>query len=127
MPPIPCCKFDTPDLYSTLLTDPHSPPNASLQGGLSKNGQWAELIIIRNGQPWSMMTDQPWDYATSAGSPAASPAAAKRVIDLESGEEAANEDVLRSMARRKKHEPPMDINQKCSRCDKVFKRPCDLT
>ena len=35
--------------------------------------------------------------------------------------------VKRSMARRKKGEPPMDINAKCSHCPKVFKRPCDLT
>ncbi|KAJ6126405.1 hypothetical protein N7523_002017 [Penicillium sp. IBT 18751x] len=30
------------------------------------------------------------------------------------------------MARRKKNAPPMNINQKCNRCDKVFKRPCDF-
>lgn len=40
---------------------------------------------------------------------------------------AADVGVQRSMARRKKNEPPMDINKKCPYCDKVFKRPCDYT
>jgi uncharacterized C2H2 Zn-finger protein len=31
------------------------------------------------------------------------------------------------MARRKKNEPPLNINKKCSHCDKIFRRPCDLT
>ncbi|TQB70521.1 copper-binding transcription factor [Monascus purpureus] len=38
-----------------------------------------------------------------------------------------NEGVERSMARRRKDAPPMNINAKCSHCDKVFRRPCDLT
>lgn len=37
-----------------------------------------------------------------------------------------DEGTKRSMARRKKDAPPMDINEKCKNCDKVFKRPCDL-
>ena len=37
-----------------------------------------------------------------------------------------DEGVERSMARRKKGEPPMNINKKCSHCEKVFMRPCDL-
>ncbi|KAI5310661.1 copper-binding transcription factor, partial [Ascosphaera atra] len=36
-------------------------------------------------------------------------------------------DVSRSMARRKKNEPPMNINKKCEHCDKVFRRRCDYT
>ena len=47
----------------------------------------------------------------------------KRNLSLHSVDEGAK----RSMARRKKNAPPMDINKKCSSCDKVFKRPCDLT
>lgn len=38
-----------------------------------------------------------------------------------------NEGVERSMARRRKDAPPMNINAKCSHCDKIFRRPCDLT
>jgi hypothetical protein len=50
--------------------------------------------------------------------------ASKRAINIEDG---VDEGVARSMARRKKDAPPMNINQKCPDCDKVFKRPCDLT
>lgn len=38
-----------------------------------------------------------------------------------------DEGVERSMARRRKDAPPMNINAKCRSCDKVFRRPCDLT
>jgi uncharacterized C2H2 Zn-finger protein len=54
------------------------------------------------------------------------PAAVKHSRDVDAMEN-ADADVERSMARRKKNEPPMDINKKCSHCDKVFKRPCDFT
>jgi len=54
------------------------------------------------------------------------PAAMKHSLVEVNGDE-AEDDVQRSMARRKKNEPPMDINKKCSHCDKVFKRPCDFT
>jgi uncharacterized C2H2 Zn-finger protein len=49
------------------------------------------------------------------------------LVEASNGEAEADDDVQRSMARRKKNEPPMDINKKCSHCDKVFKRPCDFT
>lgn len=49
--------------------------------------------------------------------------ALKRNLSIGSADDGAR----RSMARRKKNAPPMDINKKCSSCDKVFKRPCDLT
>lgn len=54
------------------------------------------------------------------------PAAVKHARD-DGDMQGADADVERSMARRKKNEPPMDINKKCSHCDKVFKRPCDFT
>lgn len=62
-----------------------------------------------------MATGQPYDPE--------SPPVFKRTMSLDG----ADEGVQRSMARRKKNAPPMDINQKCDHCDKVFKRPCDLT
>lgn len=58
--------------------------------------------------------------------PESPPLLSKREIGVDEDDE-ADEGVLRSMARRKKNAPPMDINQKCDYCDKVFKRPCDLT
>jgi len=43
-------------------------------------------------------------------------------------EESDEEDVLRSMARRRKSaQAAVKDAQKCSECSKVFKRPCDLT
>lgn len=49
--------------------------------------------------------------------------AMKRSLSAASMDEGA----VRAMARRKKGEPPMDINKKCQFCDRVFRRPCDLT
>ncbi|KOS47446.1 hypothetical protein ACN38_g1586 [Penicillium nordicum] len=91
-------------------------PKAILAGGLSKNGKSAELVIMRDGKPISMATGKPYEADASG--------AAKRTITLD---DAVDEGVERSMARRKKDAPPMNINQKCADCDKVFKRPCDLT
>ncbi|CAI7574458.1 unnamed protein product [Penicillium glandicola] len=89
---------------------------ATLEGGLSKNGKAAELVVMQDGKPISMATGKPYE-ADVAGT-------AKRTITLD---DAVDEGVERSMARRKKDAPPMNINQKCADCDKVFKRPCDLT
>lgn len=71
---------------------------------------------MRDGKPISMATGKPYEADV--------PGVAKRTISLD---DAVDEGVERSMARRKKDAPPMNINQKCADCDKVFKRPCDLT
>ncbi|KAJ5520408.1 Zinc finger C2H2 [Penicillium fimorum] len=89
---------------------------ATLEGGLSKNGKSAELVIVQDGNSISMATGKPYEADVSG--------ATKRTITLD---DAVDEGVERSMARRKKDAPPMNINQKCADCDKVFKRPCDLT
>lgn len=48
---------------------------------------------------------------------------AKRAADEDS-----DEDPLRSMARRRKNaQAAAKEAQQCRECDKVFKRPCDLT
>ena len=46
-----------------------------------------------------------------------------------SSNEGLDDDVMRSMARKRKSAQPTlkDTAQQCSECDKVFKRPCDLT
>ncbi|KXG45860.1 Zinc finger, C2H2 [Penicillium griseofulvum] len=93
-----------------------STEKATLEGGLSKNGKPAELVVMQDGKPISMATGKPYE-ADVSGAP-------KRTITLD---DAVDEGVERSMARRKKDAPPMNINQKCADCDKVFKRPCDLT
>ena len=43
-------------------------------------------------------------------------------------EELDDDDALRSMARRRKSaQAPAKQVQQCRDCDKIFKRPCDLT
>ncbi|KAJ5886912.1 uncharacterized protein N7473_009586 [Penicillium subrubescens] len=100
------------DEPSSLIT------SAALEGGLSKNGRPVELVILQDGKLISMATGLPYEGDA--------PATYKRAIALDDDED-LDEGVMRSMARRKKNAPPMDINKKCSHCDKVFKRPCDLT
>ncbi|XBQ88457.1 hypothetical protein V6000_004079 [Aspergillus fumigatus] len=94
-----------------------SAPNGhiTLEGGLSKNGRPAELVVHKDGEMISLRTGKPYEENAVP--------AMKRSLSLGS----VDEGVERSMARRKKNAPPMDINQKCKDCDKVFKRPCDLT
>lgn len=87
----------------------------TLEGGLSQNGRPAELVCHKDGKAISLRTGEPYD-ANAAPS-------IKRSLSTDS----LDEGVERSMARRKKNAPPMDINQKCKDCDRVFKRPCDLT
>ncbi|KAJ5357860.1 hypothetical protein N7541_005018 [Penicillium brevicompactum] len=97
-------------------TVPTLSANLSLEGGLTKNGKAAELVVMQDGKPISLATGKPYEVDASAP--------IKRTITIDG---ATDEGVERSMARRKKDAPPMNINQKCSDCDKVFKRPCDLT
>ncbi|KAJ5306441.1 hypothetical protein PENANT_c017G05447 [Penicillium antarcticum] len=92
---------------------------AHLEHGVSKDGKPLELVVMQDGKPISMLTGKPYEVDSSVLS-----SSIKRTINLD---DAVDEGVQRSMARRKKNAPPMDINQKCSHCDKVFKRPCDLT
>jgi uncharacterized C2H2 Zn-finger protein len=72
--------------------------------------------MMQDGKVISLATGLPYEPDA--------PATFKRTITLD---DEVDEGVMRSMARRKKNAPPMDINQKCAHCDKVFKRPCDLT
>ncbi|KAL8693124.1 MAG: hypothetical protein Q9218_001976 [Villophora microphyllina] len=87
-----------------------------LHGGLSQNGRPAELVRIRNGQSFSLRTGNAIDSAGNV-------VGAKRSADEDS-----DEDPLRSMARRRKNaQAAVKEAQQCRDCDKVFKRPCDLT
>ncbi|KAJ5555282.1 Zinc finger C2H2 [Penicillium sp. DV-2018c] len=100
-----------PDNGSTTLPAP-----VTLEGGLSINGKAAELVVLQGDKMISLATGKPYEADTASAS--------KRAIIIEEG---VDEGVARSMARRKKDAPPMNINQKCPNCEKVFKRPCDLT
>lgn len=91
-----------------------------LVGGLGKTGQLAELVRTKDGRSVSLRTGI--DLSVGQSSQGFQPNV-KRCVD-----EVLDEDVLRSMARRRKSDQPVmkDI-QKCRDCSKVFKRPCDLT
>ena len=88
----------------------------SLHGGLGNTGRPAELVRIKGGQAISLRTGEVMDPDATAGG-------SKR--SASSGPE---DDLLHSMARRKKTEAERAKQiQRCSECDKEFKRPCDLT
>ncbi|PGG96314.1 hypothetical protein GX51_07878 [Blastomyces parvus] len=100
-------------------TEYSSDEEVTLEGGLSVNGRPAELVRRKKDkQTISLRTGKPYDEKASPVIPMI-----KRALSMES----CDDGVARSMARRKKNAPPLDINQKCKDCDKVFKRPCDLT
>lgn len=91
-----------------------------LHGGLSRNGRPVELVRIKNGQTISLSTGS---TVKAESDTTMSPKASKR-----SSNEELDDDVLRSMGRRRKGvPPPSPDSQRCRDCDKTFKRPCDLT
>lgn len=92
-----------------------------LYGGISENGRPAELIRVRkDGTAVSMLTGKPVDLTEG-------PAQVKRSLSEVREDE---EEIMRSMARRKKNASPEELAPKRCReagCTKEFKRPCDLT
>ncbi|MBE3046588.1 hypothetical protein IMZ48_29470, partial [Candidatus Bathyarchaeota archaeon] len=94
-----------------------------LHGGLSKTGRPAELVRVKkDGRAFSMATGELIDLEDEKGS--------LRMKRSLSEEEEEDEDILRSMARRKKNPTPEELAPKKCReagCTKEFKRPCDLT
>ena len=100
-------------------SDAFSDEHLDLVGGLSQTGRPVELVRVKDGRSILLRTGEDVSAETLTSY--------QRGIKRSVSEE-AEEDVLRSMARRKASALPVvkDI-QKCSECDKVFKRPCDLT
>lgn len=94
-----------------------------LHGGISVNGRPAELVRVRNGKAISIATGEPVELEDEANSPI-------RFKRSASQELADDDEIMRSMARRKKNAPPEEYAPKKCRepgCNKEFKRPCDLT
>jgi hypothetical protein len=86
----------------------HSDEKITLRGGLSHNGRPVELVREKNGK--------------------VVPLSGKRALSDVFDDEDMNEDeITRSMARRRKSEKPGDVMHTCRDCKKEFKRPCDLT
>ena len=76
-----------------------------------------ELVRIKNGQSISLRTGS-----------VVEPESSRSQDPKRSVSDGSDEDVMRSMARRKKAaQATVKDVQQCSECDKVFKRPCDLT
>merc|ERR1711981_63881 len=89
----------------------------TIEGGLSKNGKPAELV--RKTKDGKVIPLSEHSLINEA-----SPSSKRHLID---DEDMDDDDVYRSMARRRKSEKPGDVMHPCRVCDKEFKRPCDLT
>ncbi|KAL2122658.1 hypothetical protein VTJ04DRAFT_3113 [Mycothermus thermophilus] len=96
-----------------------------LHGGIHINGRPAELVRVKkNGKMISMATGQPIEKLEEHPD---GPVRFKRSASQELEDE---EEIMRSMARRKKNASPEELAPKKCRepgCNKEFKRPCDLT
>ncbi|KAJ3472971.1 hypothetical protein NLG97_g10601 [Lecanicillium saksenae] len=92
-----------------------------LFGGIAENGRPAELVRVRkDGTAFSMATGKPVDLNEA-------PVKFKRSLSEQLDDD---EEIMRSMARRKKNATPEELAPKKCRepgCNKEFKRPCDLT
>jgi hypothetical protein len=101
-----------------------STDEVKLIGGIAENGQPAQLVRIRkDGKAISMATGLPVDIDEDVKGPIQ----LKRSLSQQAEDE---EEIMRSMARRKKNATPEELAPKrCNHpgCDKEFKRPCDLT
>ncbi|KAI0404275.1 hypothetical protein F4802DRAFT_607536 [Xylaria palmicola] len=93
-------------------------------GGLAATGRPVELVRVKkNGKAISLATGEAVDdLADEQG-----PIRFKRSMSQQAEDE---EEIMRSMARRKKNASPEELApKKCTHpgCNKEFKRPCDLT
>lgn len=91
----------------------NSDEKITLRGGLSHNGRPMELVREKNGKAIPIAEEAENGYKVS-----------KRAL---SDDEMDEDEVTRSMARRRKSEKPGDVMHTCRDCKKEFKRPCDLT
>ncbi|KAK4101720.1 hypothetical protein N658DRAFT_425133 [Parathielavia hyrcaniae] len=96
-----------------------------LHGGIHINGRPAELVRVKkNGKMVSMATGEPIEKLEEDAD------GTMRFKRSASQELADEEEIMRSMARRKKNASPEELAPKKCRepgCNKEFKRPCDLT
>jgi uncharacterized C2H2 Zn-finger protein len=93
----------------------NSDEKITLRGGLSHNGRPVELVREKNGKVMSIDED------------AAKTFRIKRRLSDAHVDDMDDDEVTRSMARRRKSEKPGDVVHTCRDCNKEFKRPCDLT
>lgn len=116
------------DKYVPRFVPLNDPANATprgdeirLFGGMTENGRPAELVRVKkDGTAISMATGKPVDLNEA-------PIKFKRSLSEQLDDD---EEIMRSMARRKKNATPEELAPKKCRepgCNKEFKRPCDLT
>ncbi|KAK6064966.1 hypothetical protein SCUP234_12805 [Seiridium cupressi] len=102
-----------------------STDEVKLMGGLATTGRPAELVRIKkNGKAISIATGQ---LVEDIDEETKNPIRFKRSMSEQLEDE---EEIMRSMARRKKNATPEELApKKCKEpgCNKEFKRPCDLT
>jgi len=108
----------------TLANKRRSSDEIKLHGGITVNGRPAQLVRVKkDGKAISIATGEPVELLETAKG-------GLRVKRSASEELADEEEIMRSMARRKKNAPPeMYAPKKCPEpgCGKSFARPCDLT
>jgi len=102
-----------PFLFTRTNQTLNSDEKITLRGGLSHNGRPLELVREKNGKVMPIVEGTENAYKVS-----------KRAL---SDDEMDDDDVTRSMARRRKSDKPGDVMHTCRDCRKEFKRPCDLT
>ncbi|KAL9111370.1 MAG: hypothetical protein Q9227_004247 [Pyrenula ochraceoflavens] len=85
----------------------------TLEGGLGHTGNLVELVRWKDGKGISLRTNEPYEPT---------PGIKRRMS------EECDDDIERSMARRKKNADPTPLQLHCSEksCDKIFERKCDL-
>ncbi|KAI1277156.1 hypothetical protein F5Y07DRAFT_388693 [Xylaria sp. FL0933] len=114
----PICPFD-----STTTKLLPSSDEVKLVGGLATTGRPAELVRFKkNGKAISLATGEIVEDLEEKG-----PVRFKRSMSQQAEDE---EEIMRSMARRKKNLTPEELApKKCTHpgCNKEFKRACDLT
>lgn len=115
----PSLPLDQTNANGNLRSD-----EIKLHGGIHINGRPAELVRLKkDGKAVSLATGEVIEIEEEA----------KGALKFKrsASEEAADEDeIMRSMARRKKNASPEELAPKKCRepgCNKEFKRPCDLT
>ena len=97
------------------LTRSYRGEKLTIKGGISHDGKPLEFVREKDGKTIPIVEGEERELLASSSKRAFSYA------DLD------DEEVHRSMARRRKSERPGDVVHPCSICSKEFKRPCDLT
>jgi hypothetical protein len=113
-------------LSPTYVTDSVvSTDEVKLHGGIQVNGRPAELVRVKkNGKAFSIATGELIEELEEDSKDGV------RIKRSASEELEDEEEIMRSMARRKKNATPEELAPKKCRepgCNKEFKRPCDLT